>query len=75
MMSYDRLAEMRTRRNNIRRYRRLLATELTELERDYIQRRLAEECSAFDSLMASALPMTFTLPPDSASRAQARLEP
>jgi hypothetical protein len=74
-MSYDRLAEMRTRRNNIRRYRRLLSTELTELERDYIQRRLAEEYSAFDGLMASTLPMTFTMPPDGAPWAQARPEP
>jgi hypothetical protein len=61
-MSYDRLAEMRTRRNNIHRYRRLLETRLTDLERDYIERRLAEEHAAFDRLMAFTLPMTFTIP-------------
>lgn len=64
MMSYDKLAEMRMHRNNVRRYQRLLETELTDLERDFIQRRLAEERSAFESLMASTLPMTFTIPPD-----------
>jgi hypothetical protein len=71
MMSYEELAQMRARRNNIRRYRRLLGTELTDLERNYIERRLAEERSAFESLMASAFPMTFTIPPGSASKAQA----
>ena len=62
MMSYDKLAEMRTHRNNIRRYQRLLETELTDLERDFIQKRLAEERSAFESLMAYTLPMTLTIP-------------
>jgi len=32
-----------TREENVRRYRNLLKTELTDLERNYIQRRLAEE--------------------------------
>ena len=72
MMSYDKLAEMRTRRNNIRRYRRLLETELTDLERNFIERRLTEECSEFESLMASTLPMTLTIPPNSAASSQAR---
>jgi hypothetical protein len=40
-------------RNNIRRYRRLLQTELTELERRYIERRLTEEKSAMESLTSS----------------------
>lgn len=66
MMSYDKLAEMRTRRNNIRRYQRLLETKLSDLERDFIERRLAEERSAFESLTASALPMTLAVPPDPA---------
>jgi hypothetical protein len=37
---------LRARRNNVRRYRRLLQTELTELERRHIERRLDEERSA-----------------------------
>jgi hypothetical protein len=44
---------LRARRNNVRRYRRLLQTELTELERRYIERRLSEEKSAIESLTSS----------------------
>jgi hypothetical protein len=36
-------ARVRAHQGNIARYRRLLRTQLTELERDYIERRLAEE--------------------------------
>jgi predicted house-cleaning noncanonical NTP pyrophosphatase (MazG superfamily) len=43
-------ARLRTHRNNIARYRRLLETKLTELERDYIQRRLSEEQSDLEAL-------------------------
>jgi hypothetical protein len=34
---------MHEHRNNIRRYRRLLETHLTNAERDYIELRLSEE--------------------------------
>jgi hypothetical protein len=37
-----------TREENIRRYRRLLATQLTDTEREFIERRLAEELSVGD---------------------------
>jgi hypothetical protein len=37
---------LRARRNNVRRYRQLLQTELTELERRHIEKRLNEERSA-----------------------------
>jgi hypothetical protein len=37
----ENLARLRARRNNVHRYRRLLATQLTGLERAYIERRLA----------------------------------
>jgi len=70
-MSYDRLSELRTRRNNIRRYRRLLETELTDLERNFIERRLAEEHAAFDRLTASAFPMSFKMPADPAAATHA----
>jgi len=43
-------ARLRTHRNNIARYRRLLETKLTELEREYIQRRLSEEQSNLEAL-------------------------
>ena len=51
------LALMRAHRNNIHRYRRLLATELTDHERSYIHRRLQEERSAMDALAAETFPL------------------
>jgi len=56
----ENLARLRTHRDNIDRYRRLLATKLTELERSYIEHRLQEEQSAMDALSAETFP--FTLP-------------
>ncbi|MBR1160259.1 hypothetical protein [Bradyrhizobium elkanii] len=35
-----------TRDANVRRYRKLLNTQLTDVERTFIERRLAEECGA-----------------------------
>jgi hypothetical protein len=62
MMIDERLARMRTHRNNIQRYRHLLQTRLTELEREFIERRLAEEQSKLENLGASTFPMTFEVP-------------
>lgn len=56
-MMVENLARLRVHRNNIHRYRRLLGTSLTELERDYVERRLAEERSAIDALTAETLPL------------------
>lgn len=44
------LALIRAHRNNIYRYRRLLRTRLSDLERQFIERRLAEEQTALDTL-------------------------
>jgi hypothetical protein len=41
MMIDDKLARIRSTVNNIRRYRRLLETQLTEIERQFLERRLA----------------------------------
>jgi hypothetical protein len=49
-MLEDRIARLRTHRHNISRYRRLLRTKLTDLERDFILRRLEEEELAARSL-------------------------
>jgi hypothetical protein len=46
------LARMRAHHNNIDRYRTLLATELSDLERQFIERRLAEEQQAAEELVA-----------------------
>ena len=48
-------ARVRTHRNNIERYRNLLQTNLTEVERQFVERRLIEEQSHLDSLVT---PMT-----------------
>jgi len=53
------LARLRTHRSNIQRYRNLLKTSLTELERQFVQRRLTEELSNLESL-AISLPDDFT---------------
>jgi hypothetical protein len=52
------LARLRTHRSNIQRYRNLLKTSLTELERQFVQKRLTEEQSNLESLAAS-LPNDF----------------
>lgn len=51
------LARLRTHRKNIQRYRNLLKTSLTELERRFVQKRLTEEQSNLESL-ATPSPMT-----------------
>ena len=52
----EKLTRLRTHRNNIYRYRGLLKTRLTDLERQYLERRLSEELAAMEMLSASALP-------------------
>jgi hypothetical protein len=47
---------LRAHRNNIRRYRRLLATRLTDLERTYIERRLNEEQASMEALLRKEFP-------------------
>jgi hypothetical protein len=55
----QKLARLRSHRNNINRYQRLKKTTLTDLEREFIDRRLAAEQSAFEALIASTFPLTF----------------
>ncbi|RZM91379.1 hypothetical protein CWO91_41280 [Bradyrhizobium genosp. SA-3] len=47
------LARLRTHRSNIQRYRNLLKTNLTESERQFVQRRLTEEQSNLERLAIS----------------------
>jgi hypothetical protein len=56
---------MRSHRNSIGRYRKLLKTSLTDLERQFIERRLAEEQSKLEEVMASTFPLAFKLPTSS----------
>ena len=52
----DKSWDVRTRRDNVDRYRQLLQTELTELERRRIERRLNEEKSAIESMTSATAP-------------------
>lgn len=61
MMIDEKIARLRTHRNNIARYRRLLNTQLTELERGFIEKRLGEEQTAFDELAAGTFPLDWSL--------------
>ena len=61
-MMDEQLARLRTHRNNIDRYHRLLRSKLSDLERDYIERRLSDEKSAFEKLAADTFPMTLQYP-------------
>ena len=49
MIIEEKFARLRTYRNNINRYHWLLKTELSALERQFIERRLNEEESAMES--------------------------
>ncbi|MBR0730458.1 hypothetical protein JQ582_41760 [Bradyrhizobium japonicum] len=69
------LARIRAHRNNIHRYRRLLRTKLSELERQFIERRLAEEQVALKSLAAETFPVAFAMPNDSAGSEGVGAEP
>ena len=66
MMLDERLARLRAHRNNIHRYRRLLQTNLTELERNYVDSRLKEEETLFKQLSAAGVPVV-VLPRGSAT--------
>jgi hypothetical protein len=46
----------RGHRRNIQRYCRLLATELTDLERQYLHKRIAEEYAQLEQLEKAASP-------------------
>jgi hypothetical protein len=60
MMIDENLARLRAHRNNVHRYRRLLATRLSDLERAYIERRLGEEQACMEALSQETFP--FSLP-------------
>ena len=53
MMIDETLLRLRAHRANIERYRRLLQTELTVLERGFIEARVAEEETAANRLASS----------------------
>ena len=64
----ERVARLRTHRDNVARYRRLLQTKLTDLERQFIERRLSEEQSEFKLLSSGTFPLAFKVQNDPAAR-------
>lgn len=52
MLEDRNLARIRDYRNNINRYRSLLKTTLSDLERGFIERRLSEDNSALEAAIA-----------------------
>jgi hypothetical protein len=60
MMIDENPARLRAHRINVLRYRKLLATRLSDLERDYIERWLQEERASMDALSQETFP--FSLP-------------
>ena len=49
-MTDEKLARLLAHDSNISRYRRLLKTELSDLELQFLERRLSEESAAVESL-------------------------
>ena len=58
----ENLARLRTHRNNIGRYRRLLQTHLTVIEREFIEQRLSEEEASLTRLASNTFALGLTLP-------------
>ena len=65
----ENLARMRAHRNNIHRYRSLLKTRLSDLERQFIERRLAEEISTLETLTSRTFPIALATSPSAISSA------
>lgn len=68
------LERLRVQHKNIDRYRRLLATRLSDLERTYIERRLNEEQSAMKALLQESFPERVSAPPIWTNQPTTRLE-
>ena len=54
-MTDEQLMRLKVYGNNIQRYRRLLKGNLTEQEREFVERRLAEEQLAIQRLRTNGL--------------------
>ena len=56
IMTNHNIERLRSHQNNVRRYSRLLATHLTDIERGYIERRLSEERRCVEALLREEFP-------------------
>jgi hypothetical protein len=57
----DSLSKIRSVRNDVWRCRRLLQTDLPDAEREIVERRLNEQLSTFEELLASTFPVGLAL--------------
>ncbi len=57
-MTREQATRIRSHKNNLDRHCRLLATELTEIERQLLHKRIAKERLELDQLIAEADPQT-----------------
>jgi hypothetical protein len=58
----EKFALIRAHRNNIHRYQRLERTMLSDIERQFVERRLAEEQTALEALMSRTFPVKLSMP-------------
>ena len=61
MTTIDDSLEIRSVRNDIWRCRKLLQTDLPDAEREMIEKRLLDQRSAFEGLLASSFPLALKL--------------
>jgi hypothetical protein len=61
MTTDEKLARLRAHRNNVHRYRRLLSTRLSDLECEFLMKRLSEEQIAIDALSTTTFPFSLNL--------------
>ena len=59
----DSLSEVRSLRNEIWRCRKLLQTQLSNAERECVEKRLREQQSVYEGLLASTFPFALSLKP------------
>ena len=57
----DSLSEIRSLRNDIWRYRKVLQTDLSDAEREMVEKRLLERRSMFEELVAITFPFALKL--------------
>jgi hypothetical protein len=69
------LARIRAHRNNIQRYRRLNKTKLSDLEYQFIERRISEEQAALEALISRTFPVAFSMPNASIASANEQAAP
>jgi hypothetical protein len=68
-MTDENLARLRAHRQNIDRYRRLLETNLNDVERRFVEQRISEEKADLDRVASGTFSTISTFPDTPAPRA------